>query len=139
MRLLFDDEGVISRRSWWSATAMLLCVYTAAGWAAGRLFALPGHAEAAMIFASIAILIPFHAVNAKRFRAIGRSPSLALWGGAVPATSVLIDAFVEWPLVDILLGWMIMTVMMWFVIDLGLYAHENHASRDRIDAAARHA
>jgi uncharacterized membrane protein YhaH (DUF805 family) len=139
MRLLFDDEGVISRRSWWIGTVLLLCAYMTCGAAAGRVLALPEHADAAMLFASIAILVPFHAVNAKRFRAIGRPPALALWGGGLPAASVLTDAFLNWPSADIVLGWLIMAVMIWFVIDLGLYPHESHASRDRIDAAANHA
>jgi uncharacterized membrane protein YhaH (DUF805 family) len=128
VHLFLDDE-----------TVLLLGVYAVTGWATGRSFARPEHAEAAMVFVSIAILIPFHAINTKRFRSIGRSPSLALWGGTIPAVSVLVDAFLDWPLADILLGWLIMGVILWFVIDLGLYAHENHASQGRIDAVAKHA
>ncbi len=136
MRLLFDDDGVISRRSWWTGTLLLLAAYMAAGLATGHLIARPEHAQATMIFTSIAILVPFYAVNSKRFRAIGRPPSLALWGGALPAASVLVDAFLDIPAADVLLGWLIMGVLLWFLIDLGLYPHENHASRSRIDAAA---
>jgi uncharacterized membrane protein YhaH (DUF805 family) len=139
MRLFFDDEGVISRQFWWMGTLFLLAAFMAMGWGVGRMTGNTGHADALMIFCSIAMLIPFHAVNAKRFRAIGRSPMLALWGGMVPVTSVLVDSFFDLPAMDILLGWMIMGVMVWYVLDLGIYPHESHASRQRIDAVAKRA
>jgi uncharacterized membrane protein YhaH (DUF805 family) len=115
MRLFFDDEGVISRQLWWVSTLLLLCAFMAMGWGVGRMTGNTGPAEALMIFCSISMLIPFHAVNAKRFRAIG------------------------WPAMDIMLGWMIMAIMIWYVLDLGIYPHEAHASRSRIDAAVKRA
>jgi uncharacterized membrane protein YhaH (DUF805 family) len=139
MRLFFDDEGVISRQLWWVSTLLLLCAFMAMGWGVGRMTGNTGPAEALMIFCSISMLIPFHAVNAKRFRAIGRSPVLALWGGIIPAASVLADTFADWPAMDIMLGWMIMAIMIWYVLDLGIYPHEAHASRSRIDAAVKRA
>ena len=139
MRLFFDDEGVISRQLWWTGTLFLLGLSMAIGWVVARATGNADHTEALMIFCSIAMLIPFHAVNAKRFRAIGRSPVLALWGGVVPAASVLADSFANWPAVDIVLGWMIMGIMVWYVLDLGIYPHESHASRSRIDAAVKRA
>jgi uncharacterized membrane protein YhaH (DUF805 family) len=139
MRLFFDDEGVISRQLWWLATAALLGGFMTLGWGVGRLTGNTGPAEALMIFCSITMLIPFHAVNAKRFRAIGRSPVQALWGGIVPAASVLADSFFDLPVMDILFGWMIMGIMVWYVLDLGIYPHEAHASRSRIDAAVKRA
>jgi uncharacterized membrane protein YhaH (DUF805 family) len=139
MRLFFDDEGVISRQLWWVGTLLLLAACMAMGWGVGRMTGNTGPADALMIFCSIAMLIPFHAVNAKRFRAIGRSPMLALWGGMVPVTSVLVDSFFDLPAMDILLGWMIMGVMVWYVLDLGIYPHESHAPRQRIDAAIKRA
>jgi uncharacterized membrane protein YhaH (DUF805 family) len=139
MRLFFDDEGVISRQLWWMGTLFLLGTSMAIGWGVGRMTGNTGHTEALMIFCNIAMLIPFHAVNAKRFRAIGRSPVLALWGGVVPAASVLADSFFDLPAMDILLGWMIMGIMVWYVLDLGIYPHEAHASRSRIDAAVKRA
>ncbi len=134
-RLFFDDEGVIARRAWWASSLVLLASFMLIGWMAG----FARHGDSLMVFTSIAILIPFHAVNAKRFRAIGRSPLLALWGGVVPALSILTDAFLDWPMADILLGWTIMGIMVWYVIDLGVYPHDDHASQARIDAAAKHA
>jgi uncharacterized membrane protein YhaH (DUF805 family) len=139
MRLFFDDEGVISRQLWWAGTVFLLGVFMIGGWGAARMTGNTDHTEALMIFCSIAMLIPFHAVNAKRFRAIGRSPALALWGGLAPAVSVLADSFFDLPAMDILLGWMIMGIMVWYVLDLGIYPHEAHASRSRIDAAVKRA
>jgi uncharacterized membrane protein YhaH (DUF805 family) len=139
MRLFFDDEGVISRQLWWMGTLALLGVSMAIGSGVARMTGNTSHTEALMIFCNIALLIPFHAMNAKRFRAIGRSPVLALWGGIIPAASVLADSFADLPVMDILLGWMIMGVMVWYVLDLGVYPHEAHASRSRIDAAVRRA
>jgi uncharacterized membrane protein YhaH (DUF805 family) len=139
MRLFFDDEGVISRQLWWMGTLVLLGTSMAIGWGVGRMTGSTGLTEALMIFCSIVLLIPFHAVNAKRFRAIGRSPVLALWGGVVPAASVLVDSFFDLPAMDILLGWMIMAIMVWYIVDLGIYPHEAHASRQRIDAALKRA
>lgn len=139
MRLFFDDEGVISRQLWWTGTLFLLAVSMVMGSGVSRMTGNTSHTEALMIFCSIALLIPFHAVNAKRFRAIGRSPALALWGGIIPAASVLADSFTDWPAMDILLGWMIMAIMVWYMLDLGLYPHEAHAPRKRIDAAVKRA
>jgi uncharacterized membrane protein YhaH (DUF805 family) len=139
MRLFFDDEGVISRQLWWAGTLFLLGSSMAMGSGVARMTGNTGHKEALMIFCSIALLIPFHALNAKRFRAIGRSPVLALWGGIIPAASVLADSFTNWPVMNILLGWMIMGVMVWYVLDLGVYPHEAHAPRNRIDAAVKRA
>ncbi len=139
MRLFFDDEGVISRQFWWIGTLALLGVSMALGTGVARMTGNTSHTEALMILCNIALLIPFHAVNAKRFRSIGRSPVLALWGGIIPAASVLADSFTNWPVMNILLGWMIMGIMVWYVLDLGIYPHEAHASRTRIDAAAKRA
>jgi uncharacterized membrane protein YhaH (DUF805 family) len=136
-QLLFDDEGVISRRLWWLGTITLVLAHIAAGYAATRWLGARGLDRPAMLFLSIAILIPFYAVNAKRFRAIGRDPALALVGGALPALAALKGMHIAWPMIDIALGGLIIATIVWYAIDLGLYDHEAHASAGRIDAALR--
>jgi uncharacterized membrane protein YhaH (DUF805 family) len=139
LQLFFDDEGVISRRTWWVGTLVLLFASMGIGWAATRIVAQPGLGEALAVFSAIAMLIPFHSVNAKRFRAIGRNPALALWGGLVPALSILVDLYLDWPSLDLLLGWMMIVILVWYVLDLGFYPHEDHASQARIDGVVNRA
>jgi uncharacterized membrane protein YhaH (DUF805 family) len=137
--LLFNDEGVIDRRQWRIGTLVLLALYMTSGAVATRWLGASRLDQPFMLFCSIAILIPFHAVNAKRFRAIGRSPALALWGGSVPALSILVSAFAAFPLVDIALGWMLVCIVVWYVVDLGIYPHDAKASHHRIDAVTQRA
>ena len=136
-QLLFDDEGKISRRQWWLGSGMLFALYMVLGIGMGRWLQGSGLDRPIMLFFSIAILIPFYAINAKRFRAMGRSPGLALWGGIVPCLSILIGTFLKAPWLDILLGWMMIGITIWYVIDLGVYAHGFSAYLARIDAAAK--
>jgi uncharacterized membrane protein YhaH (DUF805 family) len=136
-QLFFNDEGVISRRQWWLGTIVLTLAYLGAGVLARRWLGAKGLDEAALLFMSIAILIPFHAVNTKRFRAIGRAPELALVGGLVSAAALLADHFLEIDALNIGLGWAMIMVIVWYVTDLGLYDHEAHASAGRIDAAIK--
>ena len=133
--LLLADEGAISRRQWWTGTLLLGVGQLLAGWMATRW--LGRFDRPAMLFLSLAALIPFHAVNAKRFRAIGRDPALALWGGGVVGSSVLSGAFVKLPILDIALGLGLIAIVLWHVVDLGVLDHEAKASPARIDAAAR--
>jgi uncharacterized membrane protein YhaH (DUF805 family) len=136
-QLFLDDEGVISRRQWWIGTIALTLAYLGLGVIAQRQLGAKGYDEAAMLFVSIAILIPFHAVNAKRFQAIGRRPELALVGGIVSAVALLTDHFLAIDGLSILCGWAMIVVFVWYVTDLGLYDHEAHASATRIDAAIK--
>jgi predicted lipid-binding transport protein (Tim44 family) len=80
-RILFSDEGVINRRQWWLGTLGLLAFQLLVGWLAAWHFGRSGLDRAFMLFVSIALLIPFHSLNAKRFRAIGQ-PAPARSAGA---------------------------------------------------------
>ncbi len=85
---------------------------------------------------SLSLLIPFHAVNAKRFRAIGRSPGLALWGGGIAGVSVLSSTFLRWPTLDLSLGLALCLVILWYLVDLGVLDHQPRIAVDRVDATA---
>lgn len=121
LRILLSDEGVISRREWWIATAALLVVQLLAGWLAARHFGSSGLDRPLMLFLSISLLIPFHAVNAKRFRAIGLPAVLSLAGGGVALASILAGAFLPGHPVNIPLGLMLLGVILWFAAALGVY------------------
>jgi uncharacterized membrane protein YhaH (DUF805 family) len=86
-----------------------------------------------MIFLSIVILIPFHAVNAKRFRAIGRSPLWALWGGVIGALAALQALFIPSPVVAMGVSWATVAVIIWYIVDLGLFPHRDRSSQTRLD------
>ncbi len=122
-QLLFDDEGRITRRQWWIGTLVLLAAQLAAETAATRWLAPLGLDRPALLFVSLALLIPFHAVNAKRFRALGRSPDLALWGGGLAGLSILCGAFLRWPQLDLALGLGLCIVILWYIVDLGILEH----------------
>jgi uncharacterized membrane protein YhaH (DUF805 family) len=122
-QLLFDDEGVITRKEWWLGTCLLMAAHTLAGYLAFRFLGARGFDRAVMLFISIAILIPFYAINAKRFRFIGRAPNLALVGGLLPALAALSSVFLAWKSLDITLGLALMAVFIWYVVDLGLIPH----------------
>jgi len=136
-QLLFDDEGVISRRQWWAGVAILIAAQSFAGWLAAHWLAPRGLDRPAVLFLSLAILIPFHAVNAKRFRAIGRPPSLALCGGALAALTTLADAFLKSPTLDLGLGLALIATILWYAVDLGVLDHDSRATPERIDACLR--
>lgn len=121
-QLFFDDEGEIARRQWWIATLLLVILQMGMEMLASRL--VPGGSRGVSMFLSIAILIPFYSVNAKRFRAIGRSPSLALIGGLLTAASILIDTFLPLPALNMIFGFALLGVIIWYVIDLGVLAHD---------------
>jgi uncharacterized membrane protein YhaH (DUF805 family) len=102
--LLFDDEGKITRRTWWLATALLLGVYMLASVLTSRLLGPLRLDRPIMLFISIAILLPFYAVNAKRFRAIGHRPELALIGAILSAITTLVDVFLPSLSINTVLG-----------------------------------
>jgi uncharacterized membrane protein YhaH (DUF805 family) len=133
-QLLFDDEGVIARRQWWLGTALLLAVQLGAGWLARRHLGPSGLDRPSMLFVSISLLIPFHSLNAKRFRAIGQPPLLAVMGGAVALASILVGAFLPGAAVNIPLGLALLCVILWFAAALGCYDPPA-----RIDVPARRA
>jgi uncharacterized membrane protein YhaH (DUF805 family) len=126
-QLIFDDEGEIARRQWWIATLLLVILQMGMEMLASRL--VPGGSRGVSMFLSIAILIPFYSVNAKRFRAIGRSPSLALIGGVLTAGSILIDTFLPLPALNMIFGFALLGVIIWYVIDLGVLAHDEVSRR----------
>jgi uncharacterized membrane protein YhaH (DUF805 family) len=129
-RLFFDDEGEVTRRQWWIATLVLVVLQMCIEVLASRL--MPGGSRSISLFLSIAILIPFYSVNAKRFRAIGRSPSLALIGGALTAASILVDTFMPVAALNMLVGFALLGVIIWYVIDLGVLAHDDLPRRMKI-------
>jgi uncharacterized membrane protein YhaH (DUF805 family) len=122
-QLLFDDDGVITRKEWWIGTCVLMAAHALAGYLAFRFLGARGLDRAVMLFISIAILVPFYAINAKRFRFIGRAPNLALVGGILPALAALSSVFLSWRALDITLGLALMVAIVWYVIDLGLIPH----------------
>ncbi|MGL4635903.1 MAG: DUF805 domain-containing protein [Beijerinckiaceae bacterium] len=121
--LLFDDEGTITRRQWWLGSSVLMAVYMLAGFCVAKWLGHTGLDRAIMLFVSIAILLPFFSVNAKRFRAIGRSPSLALVGAFMSALATLSGDFLPLMPVNTGLGIILMLVIVWYTIDLGLVDH----------------
>jgi uncharacterized membrane protein YhaH (DUF805 family) len=134
LQVFFDDEGVISRRAWWLGTAALLAAQLGFGWLAARHAGPLGLDRPLMLFVSISLLIPFHSLNAKRFRAIGQPPWLALLGGCVALASILAGAFLPGAPVNIPLGLALLVVILWFAAALGVYDPP-----PRIDPAARRA
>jgi uncharacterized membrane protein YhaH (DUF805 family) len=132
--ILFDDEGVITRRQWWLGAALLLAAQLAAGWLAARQFGAVGLDRPLMLFVGIGLLIPFHSLNAKRFRAIGQPTWLALAGGGVAMASMLAGVFLPTHAVNIPLGLALLVVVVWFAVALGVYDPQ-----PRIDPVARRA
>ncbi|MFM9973263.1 MAG: hypothetical protein ACKVON_01655 [Beijerinckiaceae bacterium] len=124
VQLLFDDEGVITRRQWWLGTIMLVVFQFLAEYLASRQLLSSGLYRPVMLFVSITVLIPYYSVNAKRFRAIGSRPELALIGGILPLIAVLSDTFLGFKSFDLVLGLLILAVILWYVLDLGVIAHE---------------
>jgi uncharacterized membrane protein YhaH (DUF805 family) len=120
-RILFSDEGVINRRQWWLGTLGLLAFQLLAGWLAARHFGRSGLDRAFMLFVSIALLIPFHSLNAKRFRAIGQPTWLALAGGMIAMASIIASVFLPGHPVNIPLGLALLVVIVWFAVALGCY------------------
>jgi len=137
MQLLFDDEGAISRRQWWNGTLALVVAHVLAGWIAAVALGPSGLDRPAMLFVSLALLIPFHAVNAKRSRAIGRPPVLALAAAAIAGASILAGAFARTPELDLSLGLGLTAAILWCVLDLGVLDHAAGVDPARIDAAAK--
>jgi uncharacterized membrane protein YhaH (DUF805 family) len=119
-QLLLDDDGVIRRRDWWLGTGVLLAFQFGVGlWADRHLAA--GLDRALLLFVSIALLIPFHSLNAKRFRAIGQPSRLALAGGGVALAAMLAGAFLPGHPINIGLGLALLCVILWFAVALGVY------------------
>jgi uncharacterized membrane protein YhaH (DUF805 family) len=121
--LLFDDEGEISRKTWWAGTLLLVLLHGMAEYSASHILVGTEFAKPLMMFISLAILVPFYSVNAKRFRAIGRSPSQALIGGILPGLVILCDAFLAFQTLNLTFGLGMLVVILWFIIDLGVIDH----------------
>jgi uncharacterized membrane protein YhaH (DUF805 family) len=120
-RILFSDEGVISRRQWWLGASILIGFQLLAGHAAAREFGRLGMDRPLMLFVAIALLIPFHSLNMKRFRAIDQPTWFALAGGAVAMASILAGAFLPGHPVNIPIGLSLLGVILWFAAALGFY------------------
>jgi uncharacterized membrane protein YhaH (DUF805 family) len=123
-RLLFDDEGMISRKTWWAGTLLLVFLHGTAEFFSSRILATSDLARPFMLFVSLAILVPFYSVNAKRFRAIGRSPSKALIGGILPGLVILCDVYLAFDTLNITFGLAMLGVMIWYILDLGVFDHD---------------
>jgi uncharacterized membrane protein YhaH (DUF805 family) len=133
-RILFSDEGVIDRRQWWQGTAALIGFQLVAGHLAQREFGASGLDRPLMLFIAIALLIPLHSVNAKRFRAIGQPTWFALAGGLAALASILAGALLPGHPVNIAIGIALLAVILWFAAALGFYD-----PAPKIDPAARRA
>jgi uncharacterized membrane protein YhaH (DUF805 family) len=139
-RILFSDEGTISRRQWWLGAAILIGFQLLAGHVAAREFGQHGFDRPLMLFIAIALLIPLHSLNMKRFRAIGQPTWFALAGGAVAMASILAGAFLPGHPVNIPLGLALLAVILWFAAALGCYDPPPRIDATRnIDPAARRA
>jgi len=123
-KLLFHDEGRITRRQWWAGSSLLVMLHMATEYCAGRYLMQTGFERPVILFMTLAILVPFYSVNVKRFRAIGRSPSQAIVGGILPGLAVLSDVFLQLPAVDTLIGLGVLVVLIWYIIDLGVLDHQ---------------
>jgi uncharacterized membrane protein YhaH (DUF805 family) len=132
IRLLFDDEGMISRKTWWAGTILLVLLYASAEFFSARLLGDMQLARPFMLFVSLSILVPFYSVNAKRFRTIGRSPNQALIGGILPGLVVLSDFYVAFDPLNIMFGLATLCVIIWYILDLGVFDHDAQP-RLRID------
>jgi uncharacterized membrane protein YhaH (DUF805 family) len=130
-QLLFNDEGVITRRQWWIGTSILVAFQLLADYLAGRYLLSSGLGRPSLLFLSIALLIPFYSVNAKRFRAIGSMPELALAGGVFPLLAILCDTFLHVPALNMALGLLILAVILWYLLDLGILPHQPVIDVDR--------
>ena len=131
MRLLFNDEGEIARSDWWLGHALVFSLHALASAVAARL-ATPLVADGLKVFLSILVLIPFYTINAKRFRATGRSAQLALWGSALPALSTLVGLHLRWLPLEVALGLATLAVIIWFIVDLGMIDHQPMVDRRRL-------
>jgi uncharacterized membrane protein YhaH (DUF805 family) len=132
--LFFSDEGTISRRAWWFGILAISVFHLAAGWLAARYLGHAGLDRALMLFLSIALLIPVHSINVKRFRAIGLPPLLALLGGGIALASMLSGTFLPGAPLNIPLGLLLLVTIVAFAALLGI-----HDPAPRIDPEARRA
>jgi uncharacterized membrane protein YhaH (DUF805 family) len=139
-RILFSDEGVITRRQWWLGSFILIAFQLLAGHMAAREFGQLGFDRPLMLFISIALLIPFHSLNMKRFRAIGQPTWFALAGGGIAMASILTGSFLPGHPVNIPMGLALLVVILWFAASLGCYDPPPRIETARdIDRAARRA
>jgi uncharacterized membrane protein YhaH (DUF805 family) len=133
-RILFSDEGVISRRQWWTGALVLIAFQLLAGHAAAKAFGRQGLDRPLMLFIAIALLIPFHSLNMKRFRAIGQPTWFASAGGVVAMASILMGAFLPGHSANIPVGLALLVVILWFAAALGIYD-----TPPKVDPGARRA
>jgi uncharacterized membrane protein YhaH (DUF805 family) len=125
-RILFSDEGTITRRQWLLGAGILVGFQLFAGQIATREFGKQPFGgqdfdRPLMLFIAIALLIPFHSLNMKRFRAIGQPTWFSLAGGAIAMASILAGAFLPGHPVNIPIGLGLLAVILWFATALGCY------------------
>ncbi|MGL5115066.1 MAG: hypothetical protein ACRC7G_14845 [Beijerinckiaceae bacterium] len=123
-RLFLDDEGEITRRQWWIGVATLVFVQIVAQLTVVWQFAALGLDRGLLVFLGIAMVLPFHALNAKRFRAIGRPPLLALPGAVVGICLGLASTFAPQFIFAAALGFAAVLIWVWYVVDLGFVDHD---------------
>jgi uncharacterized membrane protein YhaH (DUF805 family) len=119
--ILFNDEGHISRREWWAGTIVLMLAQTGLGWLSHRYLDAYGAGQAAALFVSIVLLIPFYSVNVKRLQALGLPSWVALWMGALALVAILSGAFLPGHAINIPLGLALLCVIVGGAIWLGFY------------------
>jgi uncharacterized membrane protein YhaH (DUF805 family) len=134
INLFLDNGDTITRRQWLAGTVLLVVALWLLSGAVHANRAMLWRYEAGIqLFASIAALIPFHALNVRRLRDRGRPEWLALMAAMPPAAASLSLAFrpVTGPLgtFDIAVGLALVAMAIWMVVDLGLGPSRRTASR----------
>jgi uncharacterized membrane protein YhaH (DUF805 family) len=124
-RLFLDDEGEITRRQWWAGVGTLVLLQIVAQLTIVWKFSIHGLDRGLLVFLSIAMVLPFHSLNAKRFRAIGRSPLLALPGAIVGTGLGLAGTFAPQFMLTVVLGAAAVLIWIWYVVDLGFVDHDS--------------
>lgn len=119
-RLLFDDEGEISRAQWWIGVGCIVLAHVSLQIIAALAPFPLGLDRAFLTFVGIALVLPFHAVNAKRFRAMGHSPLLALPAAAIGVASGVLNTLPLGVTAPTITGIAGVIVWLWYVVHLGL-------------------
>ena len=121
--LFLSLEGAIDARAWRWGMLALFAVGAIADAVETRLLAEdPLALRTALFFGSAALLFPFAALCAKRFRDRGRSPALALWVVAPGAAHAVLTQTARLGAGDALgaaLGGLTLASFGWFVLELG--------------------
>jgi uncharacterized membrane protein YhaH (DUF805 family) len=130
-RFLFrDDRGTIDRRTWWLAVAIIVAAWLAV-FELERILNRSGDISkvaltAALVFATIFLLVCYYFVSAKRFNARRRPADFALF---LPA-AIFVATGLRWlgpSLVEVVPDWLhylsdsaALAIALWNIAELGL-------------------